>query len=135
MAGSFFDYWENKVLDKFLGSDATAIPATVYAALSTTTPTDAGGNITEPSGNNYSRVAVTNNSTNFPNASGGAKSNGAAITFPTASGSWGTVTHVVFYDASSAGNALFYADLTVAKAIASGDTASFATSALTFSLT
>lgn len=124
--GSFADFLENKLLDHAFGGSDYTRAATLYIGLSTTTITDAGGNITEPSGNNYSRVSVTNNSTNFPAASGGAKSNGTAITFPQASGSWGTVTDFFISDASSGGNILGYGALTTSKAVTNGDTVSFA---------
>lgn len=86
MAGSFSNYLENALLDHALGGGNYTRPATVYIALFTVAPSDAGGG-TEVSGNNYSRAAVTNDATNFPAASGGAKSNGVAITFATPSGS------------------------------------------------
>lgn len=133
--GSFTDYLENRVLDHIFGATASTAPATLYVGLSTTTITDAGGNITEPSGNGYARVAVTNNSTNFPAASGGAKANGTAITFPQASGSWGTVIDFFISDASSAGNIYGYGTLTVSKAVTSGDTLSFAIGDLDITLT
>lgn len=116
------NYLENKVLDHVLGGGDFTRPATVYIALSTTDPTpDGAGTFTEPSGNNYSRLAVTNNSTNFPAASSGAKSNGVDFTFATPSGTWGTITHFAVFDASSAGNMLFWAELTTPKTINSGD--------------
>lgn len=133
MAG-FTDFLENEVLDHLFSAATYTAPATTYIALSTTTPTDAGGNFTEPVGNNYARVAFTNDATNWPAASGGAKSNGVAITFPEASGSWGTVTHVGIYDASSGGNLLCWGALTVSKAITSGDTAQFAVGDLDITL-
>lgn len=123
--GSFADYLENKILDHVFGATAFTAPSTVYVGLSTTTITDAGGNITEPSGNAYARVAVTNNTTNFPNAASGAKSNGAAITFPTSSGSWGTVTDFFLSDASSGGNILGYGALTASQSIGTNNTVSF----------
>lgn len=123
---SFADFLENELLDHVFGNAAYTAPATLYVALSTTTPADDGTNFTEPVGNGYDRVDVTNNATNFPAASGGAKANGTAITFAQASGSWGTVTHFGMYDANTAGNLLGWGALTVSKAISSGDTASFA---------
>lgn len=117
--------YENFYLDAALGTGHTVnFPNTVYVALFTAAPNDAGGG-TEVSGGAYARVAVTNNSTNFPNASGGSKSNGTVITFPTASGSWGTVTHFAIMDASSGGNIIHYGAVAVSKAIASGETAIF----------
>lgn len=132
MAG-FSDYLENEILDHIFGAAAWTAPATLYVAALTTSPTDAGGG-TEVSGGNYARVAVTNNLTNFPAASGGSKSNGTAITFPTASASWGSVTHVGIYDATSGGNLLGYAALSLAKTVDNGDTLQFAAGALTLTL-
>lgn len=124
---SFADFLENELLDHVWGNAAFSPAATLYVGLSTTTPNDDGTNITEPSGGAaYARVAVTNNATNWPAASGGAKSNGIAIDFPTATGSWGTVTHFFVADAGAGGNIYGSGALTVAKTIDSGDTASFA---------
>jgi len=124
MAGSKSDYLENKVLDHVLGGGDFTRPATVYIALYTVAPSDSGGG-TEVSGGSYARAAVTNNSTNWPAASAGAKSNGTAITFATATANWGTVVAFAIFDAASAGNMLYWGDLTTSKAINNGDTASF----------
>lgn len=132
--GSFADYLENKILDHIFGGGDFTRPATVYIGLSTTTVTDAGGNITEPSGNGYARVAVTNNATNFPAASGGSKSNGTTVAFPQASGNWITVTDFFISDASSSGNILGYGALSASKTVGVNDTASFAPGALTMSI-
>lgn len=129
MAGSKSDYLEAKVLDHVLGGPDYTRPATIYVALYTTAPTDAGGGV-EVSGGSYSRVAVTNNSTNWPATSGGTKSNGTSITFPTATASWGTVQAVGLLDAATGGNLLFWATLETPKSVGAGDTASFAAGAL-----
>jgi len=133
MAGSKSNYLENAILDHVLGGGDYTRPATVYVALFTDSNTQTqrdAGTVTEVSGSAYARVAVTNNSTNWPAASGGSKSNGTAITFPTPTGSWGTVTAFGIYDASTAGNLLYHADLTASQAVASGNTVSFAVGAL-----
>lgn len=125
------DYLENKVLDLVLGGNSFTPPSTVYVALYTAAPNDAGGG-TEVSGSGYVRKDVANNSTNWPNASNGTKSNGVAIEFATASGGdWGTVTHFALFDAASAGNMLYYGALTSSKTVNNGDQARFATGALT----
>ena len=126
MAGSFADFLELEVLDHVFSAATYTAPATMHVGLSTTTITDAGGNITEPSGGSYARVSVTNNATNWPAAAAGAKANGAAFTFPAATASWGTVTDFFISDAASGGNILCYGVLTTPKTIDSGDTASFA---------
>lgn len=133
MAGSKSNFLENAILDHVLGGGDYTRPATVYVALFTDTNTQTqrdAGTVTEVSGSAYARVSVTNNSTNWPAASSGSKSNGTAITFPTPTGSWGTVTAFGVYDASTAGNLLYHGDLTASQAVASGNTVSFAISAL-----
>lgn len=133
MAGSKSDYLENKALDTVLGGPQYTLPSTVYIALSTAAYSDAatGSSMTEVTGGAYSRVAVTNNTTNWPGASGGSKSNGTVFTFPTATADWGTIVSFYIVDASSSGNNLYGADLTTSRVIASGDTASFAVGAIT----
>lgn len=126
MAGFKSDSVCNALLDVQYGDGS---PATLYCALSTTTPTSAGSNFTEPSGGvGYARVAVTNDSTNFPNASSKTKHNGADIIFPTATGSWGTITWAGWYDASSGGNLLSAGPLSASKTIGAGDVLKFAAS-------
>lgn len=123
--GRMSDTVINAVLDQLFGGVAYTPPATLYVGLSTSTPNNDGTNVTEPSGNAYARVASTNNTTNWPAAAGRSKSNGTAITFPTATGAWGTVTHFVLYDAATGGGFYAWGALAVAKVIASGDTPSF----------
>ena len=135
MAGAFSDYLENRTLDHFFGGTASTPAATLYVAFSTTAPTDAGGNVTEPVGNNYARVAVTNNATNFPAASGGVKTNGVAILSGVASGSWGTITHAAIYDAPSGGNFYGSSDLPASKTVGNLDTLNLAVGALSITLT
>ena len=128
MAGSFSNFLELEVLDHVFGAAAYTAPATLYVALFTATPSDTGGGTEVTIGSNaYARVAVTNNATNFPAASGGAKANGTAITFPQATPSgWGVVTQFGIYDASTAGNLLAWGDLTASKTVDALDTVSFA---------
>ena len=136
MAGSFSDYLEQKVLNHVFGATAYSAPGTLYFALFTAAPSDSGGG-TEVTGGSYARVALTNNTTNFPNATGTSptsKTNGATVTFPTASANWGTVVAFGIFDASSGGNLICWADLTANKTVNNGDTASFAASALTITL-
>lgn len=130
----FKDTIANRVLDLLLGSshDTTAMPATVYVAGVTTAPTNANGSgIVEASGTSYARVAVTNNTTNWPAAASRVKSNGTTITFPTAGASWGTWVGIALYDAASAGNFLAYAALSSSQAVGSGVTPQFAPGVLT----
>lgn len=129
--GSASDTYENNVLDAILGQGFTK-DATVYVAGCTSAPTDSALGA-EPSGNGYARVAVTNNATNWPNASSGSKSNGTAITFPTASGAWGTLTHwmILNHATGTAGsNLIAWGALTTSRSPGSGDTPQFGVGAL-----
>lgn len=119
------DYLENEWLDHVLGNSAWSAPGTVYISLFTVTPTDAGGG-TEVTGGSYARVTVTNNLTNWPAASGGAKANGTAISFPQCTVNWGTVVAFGIHDAATVGNLLYWGAISPTKAINVGDTASFA---------
>lgn len=120
-------YLENEINDHVLGGAEYTRPATVYFALYTVAPTESGGGTeVSTSGTAYARAAVTNDATNFPASSGGVKSNGTAIGFPTATASWGTVVAFGVFDAASGGNLLYFGNLTSSRAISSGDTARFA---------
>jgi hypothetical protein len=134
MAGSLSDFAENEILDHLLSAATYTPPATLYLAVFTAAPTDAGGG-TEVTGGSYARLAVTNDATNFPAAVAGAKSNGVALTMVTASAGWGTVVAYALFDASSAGNMIGWADLASSVIINNGDTLRFAAGALTYSLT
>ena len=138
MAGKYSEYLEKKILDLVFGATAFTAPTTLYIGLSTSTITDDAAGITEPSGNAYTRVAVVNNTTNFPsstsNTTQGSKTNGTAITFPTPTGSWGTVTYFFISDAASGGNIIAWGSLSASQSISSGNTVSFAVSALTITL-
>jgi hypothetical protein len=112
----FTDYLEDKIIDHILRNQAFTPPATVYLALFTSAPSDAGGG-TEVSGGSYARQAVT-----LSAASGGASSNSADITFPTATADWGTVTHCALMDAATSGNMLMWTPLDASKTVNNGDT-------------
>lgn len=134
MAGSFSDFLENELLDHLLGAATYTPPATLHLALFTVAPSDSGGG-TEVTGGSYARLAVTNNATNFPAASGGTKSNGADMDFPTASANWGTLVAYAIFDASSGGNMLGWADLNAPVVVNNSDTFRFPSGSLDFILT
>jgi len=111
---SFTNFLETEILDHVFAGAAYSAPSQHYLGLFTAAPGEAGGG-TELSGNAYVRKAV-----NFATP-GATTSNNAAIEFPTATGNWGTVTHVGVFDAASSGNLMAYATLSSSKAIATGD--------------
>ena len=111
---SFSNYLENKVLLHVFGATAYTAPTTLYVGLVTSDPGE-GGTGTEVSGGSYARQTVT-----FT-VSGNLASNTAAVEFPTASASWGTITYAAVYDAATGGNLLGSGGLATAKTIDSGD--------------
>ena len=119
------DYAENEMLDHMLGTGAFAAPANVFLSLWTSDPTDDGsGN--ELSGSGYVRKDI-----NFGAASSGVATSSGVVTFDTASGSWGTVSHIGIHDAVSSGNLLFHGALSASKTIGSGDVMQIANGAIT----
>jgi len=121
--GSFSNYWENKILDYIFGK-ASYTPPTIYVGLSTADPTDSGSGLAEPNGNGYARVQTAASDWNA--ASNGTVDNANDITFPEATGSWGTITHFALFDAAISGNMLAHGALSQSKTIDGGDTAKFA---------
>lgn len=113
---SFSNYLETELLDHVFTNSAYTAPSTLYLALFTSNPADdASGTEVSASGTAYARQTVT-----FT-VSGNTATTSAAVEFPTATASFGTVTHVAVYDASTAGNLIAYAALTSSKAIDTGD--------------
>lgn len=90
----------NETLDKWFGATNFTPPATWYVGL-------LKSGDTELSGSGYARVAVTNNSTNFPAAVAKQKSIAIDVTFPEATADWDEALKVGFWDASSGGNLKF----------------------------
>lgn len=126
-------YLANETLDHLLSLATFTAASPLYYALFTVSPTDAGGG-TEVTGGSYARQSVTNNATNFPAASGSAKSNGVAINFGTASANWGSVGYIALIDNSSGGNYYFWGSLTVGIPILNGDSLSFPIGTITFGI-
>ncbi len=96
--------------------------------LYTSDPTDANTG-TEVSGGSYARTSVT-----FGAPSNGASTNNAAVEFPQATGSWGTVGWIGILDASTSGNLLYHTALDVSKTIDTGDIFKIATGSLSVTL-
>ncbi len=124
----FSNYLENALINATLRNTTYTSPTTVYVALYSTNPTDADTG-TEIAGGSYARTAVT-----FGAPSNGVSTNSADVTFPTATGTWGTVSHIGIRDASTAGNLLYHAALTASKTVSSGDIFKISTGNLSVTL-
>ncbi len=119
------DYVEVQTAKHWFGLTPDAAPTSVFVALFTSAPSDAGGG-TEVTGNAYARVELDNDSTSWI-LTNSTITNKIAVTFPEPSPSaWGTVTHWAIFDAASGGNLLFHAPLTNARVTVAGVALSFA---------
>lgn len=113
---SFSNTFETHVLNYVFTTTSVTRPTAWYLALFTSNPAeDASGTEVSTSGTAYARQSAS-----FT-VSGNTASNSAAIEFPTATASYGTVSHVGVFDASTSGNLIAYAALSSSKAIDTGD--------------
>ena len=99
--GSLTDYAETALL-KHIGLEAAYTPAaTLYLALCTADPTDAatGASMNEVANSgSYARTAIA-----FSAAASRRSTQSGAVTFPAATGSWGTVSNWAIVDSATYG--------------------------------
>jgi len=134
---SFGNTFENLVLDHNIGGPDYVRVNTLYVGLSTADPTDDASGLAEPSGNAYARIATVNSTNIWAAAAAGVKANAAALTFPTATGSWGNVTHFAVWThvtSDQVGALLGSGALGLAKNITNGDTPQFGIGSLSITL-
>jgi hypothetical protein len=113
---SFSNTTETHVLNYLLTSASVTRPTAWYLALYTSNPAeDNSGTEVSTSGTAYARQSAS-----FT-VSGNSASNTSEIEFPTATASFGTVTHAAVFDASTGGNMIAYAALSTSKTIDTGD--------------
>jgi hypothetical protein len=113
---SLSNTFETHTLQYLFTTTSVTRPTAWYIALFTSNPDeDASGTEVSTSGTAYARQSAT-----FT-VSGNEATNSAAIEFPTATASYGTVTHIGVFDAETSGNLIAYAALTTSKAIDTGD--------------
>lgn len=129
--GVFAEATRNKILDH-ITARATYSAVSVYLALYDGDPTGAGAEIETPTQNGYARQQLS--SSNMSAAASGAITNSAAITWGPATAAWGDVTYVAAFDASTAGNLLWYDDVAT-KTVGNGDSYQIAAGDLDLTLT
>lgn len=113
---SFSNTFETHVLNYVFTATSVTRPTAWYVALFTSNPAeDASGTEVSTSGTAYVRKTVS-----FT-VSGNLATNSGAIEFPTATASFGTVTHIGVFNASTSGDLIAYSALSASKAIATGD--------------
>lgn len=116
----FTDFSEAEIMKYLFTAEPMGTrPTAWYVALHTADPSE-DGSAAEVSGSSYARQAATFTRTDNQAV------NDASVTFPAATGSGYTVTHVSVWDAVSGGNCLIKGALVLAKAVAIGESANFA---------
>lgn len=109
----------------------------VFVALHTADPGVDGQTGTEPVGNAYARVLVTRNTSTFGASTVATPSvitnSGAVVTFPQATGSWGTLTYFSLWKtlATTTNTDYILKGTITSIAVTNGNIPSFATSTLT----
>lgn len=103
------DFLENAMINHVFRNTPYSQTATVYVALFSSDPTDAGtgDELIDATSPGYLRRAAT-----FIAPTNGVTSNDADIVFPVATADWLEATHVATFDATSGGNMLMHKVLT-----------------------
>lgn len=136
------DYLEDQLIAHIFRTDSFTKPTVLAIALLTTAADDndtgvftASTGVEVTNANAYARQSRNPLDANWSASSGGdgQTDNVAAITFPQATGSWGTVVAMAIVDNAThnAGNMLFHSTVTTSRTIDNGDTAEFAAGAIT----
>ena len=135
MASGKYEAYSQLILNYVFNGGSFAQPSNLYLALFTVAPTVSSTG-TEATGSGYARLTVACNTTNWPTISSTTTTitNNVAQTMATATGNWSSSsnqTDAGLWSASSSGTLYYWGDLATAKPILSGDTPSFAISAIT----
>lgn len=109
------NFLETQLLNHVLRNTPYSQPTTVFAALFTAAPDETGSG-TEVTGGSYARQPVT-----FNAPAPDSVDNTADVLFPVATADWGTVVAFAIMDAASAGNMLYFANLTASRTILTSD--------------
>lgn len=128
------DYLEGQFAAHLTGTSSMTKPTALYVALFTSAPSDSGGGTeVSTSGTAYARqnLAPSNSNWTQPTGGTGVVTNAVAINYPTATGSWGTITHFAIFDASTGGNMLVWGALGASKVVGTSDVFSFAIGTIT----
>lgn len=131
MANNLSDWAENKLMDWInnVGAAPTR-PSAQFLSLHTADPGDTGASELTSGANGYGRQTIT-----WAAATTGTASNSAAATFgPCATASWGAISGLGVWDATSGGNLLWGGVLATARTIGLTDSLTFAGGAITLVL-
>ena len=133
VSGGMSDYLSNRLIDLIWRAQAYSWPANLYAAYTTTTPSNSAGGL-EPGVGGYARQPIASSLsgwtptqgglvTDASSGTGGRIENQADVVFPSPTANQGVATHGELLDAASAGNLMFWRQLAAAKSIVAGGAA------------
>lgn len=135
MASSMTNYLEEILLNHMFRTATFSKPTVIACGLATAVANYETGSLTEVANSgSYARTTLNPLDANWSDPSAGTQGetdNSSAITFPTATGSWGTVTATFLADNATygAGNIWYIGDLDASKTVDTSDTVSFAVGA------
>jgi len=127
------NFSKNYTQDFLFGATSFSPPANYYIALSTTSISSSGSNMTEPTAAGYARVIIPNTKSYFTQSVSGCLVNSGSIVFPISTGSWGTIVDVALCDGLTSGSVWYFTTLLVPKVIQDSTVVSFSASAITVS--
>lgn len=127
------DYLETSLVNHIFRTATFTKPTTIAIALCTAATADADtGSLTSKevaNSGSYARATLNPSNSNWNATSGtdGLTDNAVTITFTSATGNWGTITHVAILDSTTygGGNMLLHGALTTSKVVQTGDTFKF----------
>lgn len=133
VTGGMSDYLSNALIDLIWRAQAYSWPANLYAAYTTTTPSNSAGGL-EPGIGGYARQAIPSSLsgwtptqgglvTDASSGTGGRIGNQAAVAFPAPTATQGVATHGELLDAASGGNLMFWRQLAAPKSVVAGGAA------------
>ena len=114
----------NRILNHIFSNTPTySAPGFWYLAAFTSAPLDGYAGV-ECTGPGYARITIPNNTTCFPTATAGVKTLGGSgpVSFPEATGSWGSIVAVGLFETLTGGLVQWYMPLTPQQQINTGDT-------------
>lgn len=107
MPSGLFNEYKHKLLGHLFGNREFTVPSTIYVGLSKTAPNVDGTGITEITGGNYARVAITNNGTSWTVPTNIQVKNVNTLTFNTSTANWndyvdsGGILYAIFFEDST----------------------------------
>lgn len=109
------NYLETQLLNHVLRATPYSAPSTIYVALYTSAPGEAGGG-TEVTGGSYTRQSVA-----FTAPAPDSVSNTADVNFAVATADWGHIVAFALLDQAVGGNMLYYSTLTAPRDVLTND--------------